>query len=106
MDPPQPKGPTLADFGVARTQKWHLQPPHQWPAAIAPPWCLAAVGSPKEVHGGHQTTPGGTGDIRAGLVAGGGALDSPWGAEKPYFAAFADLLPSFFEGESGKPSPN
>ena len=92
-DPTQLNRPTPADFGTARTQKWHLQPPHQRPAAMVLGGCWQPKGGawrPPNNPRGHRGHPGRLGGR-------GGGIRQPLGGRKALFRRFcwptASVLP-------------
>ncbi len=78
--------------------------------------CLGGSCGPKEVHGGHHTTLGGTGDVQ-GMVGGhGGHGMAPKGRERPisrYLLTYCQrpsflskyTPPKFFGASGGVPRP-
>ena len=90
--PNPPQGAPLAGFRAYP----HTKPPLLLAASYScMSGCLGGCCGPKEVHGGHHPTLGGTGDIQGDGWWPRGALGGPQWSGKAYFALFADLLPAF-----------
>ena len=86
---PTPGGAPQPVFGSRGHKNGHPSTGTRCSAPMALGWCWW----PQEAHGGHQTTPGGTGDVQGMFSCQGGAWGGPHGPGKAYFALFLDRLP-------------